>query len=266
MGMPKNLVMFRHGESEGNVAQRMEKLGLESDIAPEVYKRHDWEHPLSQDGIGQAIVAGEYGAQEFGDFTEYFDRRYVSPFIRTRQTAAYIGGMACDWIIDNRLIERNWGVYGATPLSQRAELFPQTDIHRDQSTLYAQYDNGESIGYQALYRVRDWLGTLHRDANRKNVAAVTHGEFMWTARFVIENLLPEEWEKLEKDKSQKMRNCAMLHYTRINPMQPGSPPEARLRWRRIVYPDKPEESPYGGEWQEFEGKRYMTGRELLESV
>lgn len=266
MGMPNNLVLVRHGESEANLAQKLQKEGKPELIPEEFWNRHDWEHRLTAKGVEQAKLAGRWITENIGPIDEYFDRRYVSPFIRTRETALNLGELACDadFLKDDRLIERSWGTYGAVPLGDRADLFAHTEVQRRQSSLYAQFDNGESIGYNTIYRARDWFGSLHRDMSGKNVMAVTHGEFMWSARYVLDNMLPEDWDKHDKDRTQSIRNCTILDYTRVNP-ETGEVFDA-LKWLRIIYPDNPEQSPLGGEWQMLPGKRYLGADDLAQAV
>src|SRR6476620_2660087 len=109
MSMPNHLVFVRHGQSEANIVQNAEKDGLPL-LAPEgFYDYHDWAYRLSDLGIQQAKTAGEWILRNIGDPKYYFDRCYVSPFLRARETAAYVGGPACEWLIDERLKERDWG-------------------------------------------------------------------------------------------------------------------------------------------------------------
>ncbi len=61
-------------------------------------------------------------------------------------------------------------------------------------------------------RFRDFQGTLHREADGKRVLVVTHGDFMGVARYNLERLLPEQFEKNEDEPSQEIKNCAICHY------------------------------------------------------
>ena len=263
--MPKNLVEVRHGQGDHNVAQKLRRQGREAEIPEALKGLHDWQYRLTPKGIAQARMAGVWIQQNLGLVDEYFDRRYVSPFIRTRETALHLGGAAVgNWLKDDRLIERSWGTYGIATTEERADMFGLTQRLNSLSSLYTQYDNGESIGYQTIYRVRSWLDTLHRDMSEKNVLAVTHGEFMWATRYVLENMLPEEWDQYDKDKSQSIRNCTILQYTRENP-DTGELAN-QLGWRRIIYPDAPKESPFEGDWMLLPGKRYMTPEDLQSSI
>lgn len=265
MGMPNHLVLVRHGESEANICQRLEKEGRGDEVPLEYYDTHDWEFHLSQYGIEQAKRAGAWMLENIGDPQEFFDRRYSSKFIRARETAAFIGGAACSWRLDDRLKERDWGTYGSIPRSERASTYPLTEKLRNRSSWYTRLDGGEGLSDNVAQRFRDWLDTLHREMDGKNVIAVTHGELMWTARYVLEHMLPEEWDVADMDKSQRIHNCGVIWYSRVNPNDPGEVSKS-LTWRRMVYPDNIEGSPFGGEWVELSSKRYLTGEELLNGV
>jgi broad specificity phosphatase PhoE len=185
--------------------------------------------------------------------------------MRARETAAHVGGVDALWKVDDRLKERDWGIYGATPFEDRAGLFASTERLRGLSSLYTRLDGGESLGDNVLVRIRDWLGTLHRDAEGQSALAVAHGELIWTARYIIERMLPEEWDEVEEDKSQKIRNCSITWYSRVNPTDPEEISK-HIKWRKMIYPDNESQSPFGGEWVELPGKRYFSGEMLLESV
>jgi broad specificity phosphatase PhoE len=262
---PMDFVLVRHGESEANVVQHAEKHGEDHHALEGIYERSDFMHPLTQRGIEQAKVTGQW-LRDTGMAPEDFDERYVSTFTRTMETAAYLGGVATLWLPETRLIERDWGMYGATPMSIRTKQYAETERRREQSTFYTRYDGGESIP-DVVGRVRDFISTLDREMTDKKVLAVTHGELMWAARFVLERMLPYEWQALDKDKAMRIGNCAVLWYSRQNPEDPNDiSPTMSTGWRRIVDPNEPEKSPYGGEWVKLPGKRRLSGAELLELV
>lgn len=274
MAMPNNFVLMRHGESEANVMQRLDKHGLHESVNPEVYQRPDWQQRLSLDGINHARTAGRWVEQEFGG-VKNFDLQLVSPFYRTRETALYVADPDLDitdeaaveaansgWVADDRLVERHWGMYGTLTLEQQKEMFPQTFDLKRRDPWYTALDGGESQASGVRLRARDLHATLHREAAGKDVIAVTHGEYMWTARQVLERMLPEEWMALDDDASHRIRNCAVLHYTRVNP-EDESEVDDHARWMRFIYTDNPEESPNGGNWQELPGKRLLTASDIL---
>lgn len=265
MAKPLELTLIRHGESEINVVSRTEKnkeLHPDSDV---IYGRHDFEHRLTPRGVEQALTAREWLIAE-GKDPEDYDERYVSPCFRTLETAAYIGGATCLWLPDANLVERSWGVFGNTPAEEREKRFQDTIRQRTMSSFFARLDGGESIS-DGVTRYRDHMGTLERDQGDKRVLEVAHGEIMWIARFVIERMLPHEWQELDMDKSQSIHNCNVLSYTRINPDEPADIRSSlSAGWRRIVDPVNPARSPFDGEWVKLPGKRRFNQQELLSIV
>ena len=262
--MPYDLVFVRHGESEANVVHRLESNGVIHANHSEVYDRPDWLQRLSSLGIEQAKSAGEWLKNNFIDPAK-FDRCYGSTFIRTRETAYYVGGEKSNWLLDDRLKERDWGRFGATPKEERAKVFPETYKNHKTNKWYSRMDGGESLADNVLMRARDFVGTLHRDMSEKSVLIVSHGEFMLTMRYLLERMLPEEWMVMEEDAAQEIKNCTIIHYTRCNPEDPTeiSP---YMGWVRMIYPYDEANSPHGGKWMPVSEKRYLKASELYKQI
>ena len=105
-------------------------------------------------------------------------------------------------------------------------------------------------------RFRDFQGTLHREAADLRVLVVTHGDFMGIARYNIERMLPEQCEDVERDESQDVKNCAIFHYSRVNPADPGDIRD-KLSFRPLVNPTDAPSSPFGVQWS---GRRARGSR------
>lgn len=266
MSMPLELVMVRHGQSEANTAQRLDKAGKRHERAEEIYDRVDWQQRLSKEGVQQAVVAGQWIERNIRGGVKGFDIKLVSPYLRTRETAAHLGGVGAEgWRIDDRIVERYWGAFGRLNLEQQETTFPHTAKLKVLDPWYASLDGGESPASGVRLRFRDLLGTLHREASDKRVILVSHGEFMWVGRQVLERTLPEEWVAMDTDKLLEIRNCSILQYTRVNPENPNDV-DTHMRWMRFIYPDAPERSPYGGSWQRLKRQREFSGADLLDHL
>lgn len=266
--MPNDLIFVRHGQSEANVVHARDKRAGEGDapdpLLASVNERPDWQQRLSPQGIGQAQAAKRWLDQEFGGLGS-FDARYVSPFLRTRETAAYIGGPELgEWTIDDRVVERSWGVYGTVARAEQRAQFPLTARLQQATPWYVRFDGGESMP-DVYGRFRDFQGTLHREQDGKRVVVVSHGDFINVVRYGIERMLPEQWEALDRDPRYTIRNCSIVHYSRVNP-DDRSDIRNKMHWRRIVYPDAIAESPDNGEWVELPDRQRYTGTELLEQA
>lgn len=265
MGMPLDVMLVRHGESEANVLQWAEKEGTAQELPEEIRQRPDWMHRLTLYGAEQARIAGEWILNELGPIEDIFDGRYYSSFIRARETAANLAGPDVTWRKHNMLHERDWGHFGTTPRHEWDERFPRTAQLKREAPLYARLDGGEALADSVTLRVRNFRDTIMRKWDNKRVIAVTHGDIIGVVRYVFEDMLPEEWHQVDQDKAQRIGNCAILWYTRTNPEDPADI-RPYLGWRRMVQPDDLRSSPFDGEWRELPDDRFMTGAELRASV
>ena len=264
MSMPVDLVFVRHGQSEANIIQKADKQSILHPGAARINDRPDWRQRLSAKGIQQAKIAKEWIDEYLGG-VESFDGRYVSPFLRTRETAAYLGGMDVGgWTVDDRVVERGWGVYGIVPRAEQRSQFPLTSKLHELTPWYVRFDGGESMP-DVYARFRDFQGTLHREQIDTRVIVVSHGDFINVARYGVERMLPEQWEALDRDARYTIRNCSVTHYSRVNPDDPTDVRD-KIHWRRMIYPDAIQESPDGGQWVELPGRQRYTGAELLKQI
>lgn len=264
MAMPNDIIFVRHGQSEANVVQKRSDHGLDQDRTKAIFARPDWMNRLSSLGVEQARQAKQWIDTYLGGVDSY-DALYVSPFLRTRETAAYLGGLeTAGWTIDDRIVERSWGVYGKVPRAEQRSQFPLTAEEKLRNPWYTRLDGGESMP-DVYARFRDFQGTLHREQAGKRVFVVTHGDFINAARYGIERMTPEEWEELDSNKAYTITNCILLQYSRVNPEDPADVRE-KIRWRRYINPLDPAASPDGGAWVELKDRRRYAGAELLEQI
>jgi len=59
-----------------------------------------------------------------------------------------------------------------------------------------------------------------------------------------------------------VKNCAIFHYSRVNPDDPDDV-RTKLSFRRLVNPTDVSSSPFGGDWVELPRRPRFTGAELL---
>lgn len=261
MSMPNHLIFVRHGQSEANIVQKSDDHGVHNDVARQIRARPDWRHRLTARGVEQASAAGVWISQSIGELRD-FDALYVSPFFRTRETASYLGGELLEgWTVDDRLVERSWGVYGKVTRAEQRAQFPLTAAEKSANPWYIRLDGGESMP-DVYARFRDFQGTLHREQSGGSVLVVSHGDFINAARYGVERMMPEEWELLDEDAEYTIKNCTILQYSRVNP-DDETDVRDKIRWRRYIYPDAPEKSPDGGKWVELSERRRYSGAELL---
>jgi broad specificity phosphatase PhoE len=256
MAMPKDLVLVRHGQSEANIIQKQRKEEPDAAAPDGFFDRHDSQMRLSALGVQQAEITGEWLRTEF---PEGFDRYYVSSLSRTVETAGRLA-INGQWNIDDRWRERDWGEYGILSDSEQQDRYDLSRKLKTQSKWYWCPPGGESLATGVRLRFEDILETMHRELAGKKVIAVTHGETMEVARFVLERLLPEEWQQQEHDEAFKLSNCQVLHYTRTNP--DTGELSSRLEWRRSVCAWDESRSWNNGEWAHIDRHRY-SDEELL---
>lgn len=264
MSMPNHLVLVRHGQSEANVLQEASKAGDDSLYTDEMMNYPDRSWRLTSKGVEQARVSGAWIAD---NIAERFDRYVVSPFIRTRETAGNLDLPYSSWE-ENRVVrERSWGEIGS--MSRQAFLrdYPTNARYKDADPIYWAPPAGESIANVGENRVRNLLNTLHRENSGESVLVVTHGEFSWAMRMVLERWSDEEFLDNDKDPSHRIMNCAVIHYTRINPVTGEQ--SRKLSWVRRAHPVVDEVAGTSHmvvtEWEHFDRDR-LTNKELLEVV
>lgn len=259
MGMPNNLILVRHGQSEGNVAVAASKRGDNT-----IYERdngkfmtvpgHQWR--LTHVGRMQAAAIGEW----VNMLDMSFARHYVSPFVRTRETAVNMNLLSAQWTINRSLRERDWGDIGSMTRADFQAKFPDNAHQKKIDPLYWSPPGGESIAHVAENRVRNFLSTMHRECPGKNVLAVGHGELMAAFRLTLEYWRDEEF--LVKDQEHEIQNCEAIHYSRVSPVD-GTVAD-RLRWVRFAIPHLQEDGTYTvGETEWFEFDKPLLSNEAL---
>lgn len=202
MTCPK-IFLVRHGESVGNVDKSVH------------FTTPDHAIGLSDKGKLQAEKAGEalvkyFQANEIAGYT----RMWVSPYLRTRETAAGIA-KSFPFGIDQRehinIVEQQFGLFDGHPDEELAKLFPLEHAHYDkcekkEGKFWARMPLGESR-FDVAIRVHQFFGTLMRDYekhNISNVVIVSHG--VTNRAFTMQWLhLPFEWFEREPNPN----NCSI---------------------------------------------------------
>src|SRR6476469_2760454 len=105
MTMPIDLVLVRHGESEGNVIFRKAAAGDHSHVNEAFLNRHSSRWRLTDLGVRQAHAAGRWLRQ---NVAEAVDRYYVSEYLRAMETAGHLGFHPARWHSEFFLRERDW--------------------------------------------------------------------------------------------------------------------------------------------------------------
>lgn len=261
MTMPIDLVLVRHGESEGNVANRASRKGDNRHFSDAFRNRHSSHWRLSKRGIEQAKAAGRWIAENLQPLVP-FDRYYCSSYLRAMETAAILEIKGAQWFTDFYLREREWGEMDSMPDDERKQRYAEQMKLRDISPFFWVPVGGESMAGFCL-RIDRILDTLHRECSDRRVIIVCHGEVMWAFRLRLERLTEERWTELDQstDPRNHIHNCQILHYTRRNPDTQAL--SQRLQWMRSVNPV--DLSLSSNNWGEIVLPRW-TNADLLRSV
>ena len=208
---PERLWLVRHGQSQGNVAR---EAADEAGLAVIDIEMRDVDVPLSELGFKQAEAAGRWFAS-----LPHNERPEVilsSPYIRARQSAeaickagALAGGPART-IVDERLREREFGVFDRLTTIGIGEKFPEEAAHRKRlGKFYHRPPGGESWA-DVILRLRSMLNTINLHYSDRRVLVVCHQVVVLCMRYILEEL--DEAQILAIDKQADVLNCGICAY------------------------------------------------------
>lgn len=276
--LPRTLTLVRHGQSEGNIIkldQNARKEYSRGALSPPL---HTLYFRLTEKGIAQSKQAGEWLKNHFVKEalrrieTPYAHLKgFISPYYRTRETAGYLD-LAIDWTVDHRLSERNWGALELMTSEERYEKVGNAIYSYHKHGLYWQVAGVETL-QSVSARAADHIRDLKEYAGA-DVVQVSHGEFMFVERFLLEGWLPEELSEMmqrtslsapstdETDWQNKMINTRIIQYTRER--EDGSWADSYVRVR-MIDPVNPTSSILSTDWIPL-AERTFSNEELLKSV
>lgn len=255
MRMPLEIVLVRHGESEGNVASRRSKKGDHSAYTEEFRQRHNSLWRLTDDGIIQAKAAGKWLREHN---LNRFDVYYVSAFLRAMETAAYLGLPDAEWKQNIYLREIGWGALDLMSHQERQELHAEEMKRKQRDGVYFGPLGGESE-IDTAFRVDRVNDTLARECSDMSVCMVNHGTVINAFRFLFERLTVAQFQELldSKDPKDEIHNCQIVHYSRRDPVTRKVQPH--LSFVRSICPWN--ETLSTNEWREI--RRPTFSNELL---
>jgi broad specificity phosphatase PhoE len=203
------LLLVRHGESEGNVAAT---LAHETGAHVIPVPARDADVELSETGREQALALGRLLA---GYPDESRAVVWSSPYLRARQTAELAvtaGGWQTTVLVDERLRDRELGILDMlTSLGVEARLPEEAERRRWLGKFYYRPPGGESWADVAL-RLRSLLTDLDRRHPGQSVMLVCHDAVILLIRYILEGLT--ERELLDIAAASTILNASVSRFVR----------------------------------------------------
>lgn len=200
------LTLVRHGESEGNLADR---AALEAREARLDLDLRDADVPLSATGVQQARAVRDH----MRALPE--DQRPTavasSPYRRALQTAEIaVEGLDVPLAVDERLRERDLGAFDGLTWIGIEQQHPEESARRSRvGKFYYRPPGGESWA-DVVLRVRQVLLELQERYAGERLCVFSHQATIMAFRVAVEGLV--EREVLDADKKTPLANCSMTIY------------------------------------------------------
>ena len=196
----EELVLLRHGESEGNVAYEASVKGDHSMYSGAFLERHSALWRLTEKGEDQAKIAGEWLRNNIKGSSDrrQFDCHFTSEYVRAMETAGLLGLAGARWRPEVMLRERDWGEYDLRSQLQRREAFEDYEARRRRESLFWAPPGGESLA-QVVQRVDAFLLFVNRRFANGRVIVTCHGELMWAFRLRFERLSQLRYREMQAE-------------------------------------------------------------------
>lgn len=205
---PDELVLVRHGESAGNIADTEAR---DADAERLELSARDADVELSANGEEQARTLGRWAAGLAAG--ERPDVVVSSPYRRAADTArAALAELDVELLMDERLRERDLGLLdGLTGKGIRARYPEEAQRRSHVGKFYYQPPSGESWA-DVVLRARSLLADLREGYDGKRVWLFTHQAVIMSFRYALEAL--DESELLDIDRTTPIPNASVTRYCR----------------------------------------------------
>ncbi len=206
----RELILVRHGQSEGNVAAE----AADRDRLHEIdVPARDPDVVLSETGRRQAEALGHWLASQPEE--ERPEGVWSSPYRRARETAEIaleVCDARLDMRVDERLRDRDMGITDMLTGAGIREKYPEEAKRREWiGKFYRRPPGGESWADVAM-RVRAVLGDLAEYEKRERVLVSAHDVVILLFCYVAEGL--DEEAVLERSRTNGLRNAAICRLVR----------------------------------------------------
>lgn len=233
---PNEILLIRHGQSARNVMKDAAKAaGKQASYADGV---RDQDTPLTDVGLLQAEAVGRWLGENYtpdlalGHSSVKIDAFFVSPYLRTRQTAERIihgMGYPIKMVSEERVREIEFGILdGLTPEGIRAK-YPEEVARRAKEGKYWYRAPGGESRPDVKDRLRSFLDTLCRDYREQRIVVICHSVVVLAFRSLLERWGEDQY--LIVDKENDVLNCGITRYVYTGPAG-----KLQIRdYNRIVY-------------------------------
>lgn len=205
---PAELVLVRHGESVGNLADTEAR---DADAERLELSARDADVELSPNGEEQARTLGRW----VGGLAEGVrpDLVVSSPYRRAADTArTALEALGAEVVLDERLRERDLGLFDGLTGKGICARYPEEAERRSHvGKFYYQPPSGESWA-DVVLRVRSLLADLREGYDGRRVWLFTHQAVIMSFRYALEGL--DEEELLDIDRSIAIPNASITRYER----------------------------------------------------
>jgi broad specificity phosphatase PhoE len=238
----RELLLVRHGESEGNVAAARARA---ADAQVIDVPARDADVVLSPLGRQQAVAVGDALAAIAPAARP--EALACSPYLRARETAQLAceqAGLDLPTRVDERLRDRELGVLDRLTFAGVAARYPEeAERRRWQGKFYHRPAGGESWA-DVVLRLRAWLSDVDRELSGTRVLVVAHDVVIALLRYICEQL--DEAQVLDLAKTTPVRNAALSRLVR----------EDDLSWTTASYDEVTHLREAGLEVTEHKGERH----------
>ncbi len=250
MAMPIDFVLVRHGQSEGNLANKYAYQGDNRHYTEDFRNRHSSQWRLTEQGVEEAKVAGDWIKENIGG---EFDRYYTSEHIRAMETSYHLNMSDAVWYSDFFLRERDGGDFESLPPNERKKKYAEAMKKKDLDAFYWTPPNGESVANLCI-RLKWMLDTFYRECSDRKLIGVCYGEVMSGFRVLLERMPQRKFLEIDSsdDPNDRVNNCQIYHFSRVNPKTKKVEPY--LNWFRSICPWDPSLS--SNKWEKIERPIY----------
>ncbi len=206
--MPTEIVIVRHGQCTGNVADRASFKGNHSLFTEELRQQKSSLWPLTPAGIKESELAGNWIRN---NITNVFDHYFRSDYLRAIETAEHMRFDESHWIESLLLRERQWAGSENLPYPEREKFFESFGVPTEEDSLFWSPPNGEAM-IAIIKKMELFLDEARRMYSGKRILLVSHGAPLQAFRVLQHQIEPADYKSFISGKNY-IRNCHIFHYS-----------------------------------------------------